>query len=254
MSILVIDVGTSGVRAAVVRPDATVSFDQHREVLPDSPAPGLVEFDPTAMADAALDLAQAVLADHGPVEAVGIANQRGSTVVWDRVTGEPVGPGLGWQDLRTVGACMAARAEHGLAFAPNQSATKVVALLDQFDPGRTRDLCVGTVDTWMAWVLTGGREHVTDRSNAAVTGMLARGESREAALRGMGTTASELGFDDTVAQLAAAFSGRDETGAATDAALLLAAHELRQGRTAKATRLLLGARKTAIRLLEDTKV
>ncbi|MCB1013970.1 MAG: glycerol kinase [Acidimicrobiales bacterium] len=171
MSILVIDVGTSGVRAAVVRPDATVSFDQHREVLPDSPAPGLVEFDPTAMADAALDLAQAVLADHGPVEAVGIANQRGSTVVWDRVTGEPVGPGLGWQDLRTVGECLVLGAE-GIRLAPNVSATKVLWLLDQFDPDRGRDLCFGTVDSWIAWNLSGGSLHVTDMSNAGVSGLV----------------------------------------------------------------------------------
>ena len=84
MSILVIDMGTSGVRAAVVRPDTTVSFELHQEVLPDAPAPGLVEFDASAMAQSALEVARAVLADHGPVDAVGIANQRGSTVVWDR--------------------------------------------------------------------------------------------------------------------------------------------------------------------------
>ena len=171
MSILVVDVGTSGVRAAVVRPDATVSFDLHREVLPDSPAPGLVEFDARVLADAALDVARQVLADHGPVDAVGIANQRGSTVVWDRATGEPVGPGLGWQDLRTVGECLMLAAE-GLRVAPNVSATKVGWLLEQFDPDRSRDLCFGTVDSWIAWNLTEGALHVTDLSNAGVTGLV----------------------------------------------------------------------------------
>jgi glycerol kinase len=170
-SILVVDVGTSGVRGAVVRPDATVVAAHHRPVLPTSPAPGLVEFDPVAMADAALGVARAALADGGPVAAVGITDQRASTVVWDRATGEPVGPGLGWQDLRTVGDCLVWQGE-GLHFAPNESATKMAHLLDQADPDRGRDLCVGTVDTWIAWHLSGGRLHVTDPSNAAVTGLV----------------------------------------------------------------------------------
>jgi glycerol kinase len=170
-SILVVDVGTSGLRAAVVRPDATVGAVHHREVLPSSPAPGLVEFDPSAMADAALDVARAALDEGGPVAAVGISNQRASTVVWDRATGEPVGPGLGWQDLRTVGACLLWQAQ-GLRFAPNESATKLAHLLDEHDPERQRNLCFGTVDTWIAWHLSGGELHVTDPSNAAVTGLV----------------------------------------------------------------------------------
>ncbi len=88
------------------------------------------------MAAAVLEVAHAALADAGPVLAVGITAQRASTVVWDRATGEPVGTGLGWQDLRTVIDCIIAKAEHGLALAPNQSATKVAWLLNTFDPGR----------------------------------------------------------------------------------------------------------------------
>ncbi len=171
--ILVVDVGTSGVRAAVVRPDASVTAVHHRATPPDTPAPGLVEFDAVALAETALDVARAALAEGGPVAAVGIANQRASTVVWDRATGVPVGPGLGWQDLRTVGACLVWQAED-LRFAPNESATKVVHLLDEADPDRRRDLCVGTVDTWVAWHLSGGGLHVTDPSNAAVTGLTTR--------------------------------------------------------------------------------
>ncbi len=106
----------------------------------------MVEFDAAAMAAAALDVARAALAEGGPVDAVGIANQRASTVVWDRATGEPVGPGIGWQDLRTVGECLVLRGE-GLRLAPNLSATKLVWLLDQADPQRERDLCFGTVDS-----------------------------------------------------------------------------------------------------------
>jgi glycerol kinase len=171
MSILVIDVGTSGVRAAVVRSDASVTAEHRVEVLPSTPAPGLVEFDPGAMADAALDVARRSLAEGGPVEGVGITNQRASTVVWDRATGEPVGPGLGWQDLRTVGDCLVLQAE-GLRLAPNQSATKARHLLDLADPGRERDLCVGTVDSWLLWNLTEGQVHATDTSNAGLTGLL----------------------------------------------------------------------------------
>ena len=172
MSILVVDVGTSGVRAAIVRPDASVDHVHYREVLPSSPAPAFVEFDAREMADAALDAASAALAAGGPVDAVGIANQRASTIVWDANTGEPVGPGVGWQDLRTAGMCLVLAAE-GTRFAPNQSATKLAFLLDMVDPERTRDdLRFGTVDTWIAWVLSNGALHVTDQSNVGVTGLV----------------------------------------------------------------------------------
>jgi glycerol kinase len=171
MSILVVDVGTSGVRAAVVQADASIEVEHYREVLPDTPDAGLVEFDARVLADVTLDLARLALADGGPVEAVGITTQRASAIVWDRATGEPVGPALGWQDLRTVGDCLVLQAE-GLRFAPNQSATKLSWLLTTYDPDRTRDLCFGTPDTWIAWNLSGGALHVTDLSNAAVTGLV----------------------------------------------------------------------------------
>jgi glycerol kinase len=169
--LLVVDIGTSGVRGSVVRPDARVTAVHYRRTLPVSPAPGLVEFDPLALTEAALGVARAALAEGGPVTAVGITNQRASTVVWDRATGEPVGPGLGWQDLRTVGDCLLWQGE-GLRFAPNESATKAAHLLDAADPDRRRNLCVGTIDSWVAWHLSHGDLHVTDLSNAAVTGLL----------------------------------------------------------------------------------
>jgi len=172
MSVLVVDVGTSGLRAAVVRPDGEVASLHVRPFPPQSPFPGMVEFDATGMATAVLQVAHAALAEAGPVLAVGITAQRASTIVWDRATGEPVGPGIGWQDLRTVFDCITAKSEHGLHLAPNQSATKVAWLLNTFDPGRERDLCFGTVDTWVAWVLSNGSVHATDHSNAAVTGLL----------------------------------------------------------------------------------
>src|SRR3954447_24828930 len=138
-SVLVVDVGTSGLRGAIVRDDASVGHVHHRELLPDSPAPGLVEFDPAVMAATALECAQAAVADGGPVDAVGITNQRASAIVWDRATGEPVGPGIGWQDLRTAGTCIVLR-EQGIRVAPNASATKLSYLLDTADPDRSRDL------------------------------------------------------------------------------------------------------------------
>ena len=178
-SLLVVDVGTSAVRAAIVRPDATVEHVHRRPVPPDSPAPGLVEADAERIAAAALEVAAAALAGGGPVAGVGIANQRATTVVWERSTGRPVAPAIGWQDLRTVGACLTLQAD-GLRLSPNQSATKLAALLDTVDPGRDRgaDLCFGTIDTWVAWTLSGGPSgpgcglHVTDVTNAGVTGLV----------------------------------------------------------------------------------
>ncbi len=180
-SILVVDVGTSGVRAAIVRPDASVEHEHHIRLLPESPAPGLVEFDAARMADAVLSMAQAALHDGGPVAGVGIANQRASSIVWERATGRPVAPGIGWQDLRTVGTCLVLQGE-GIRLAPNASATKLMAILDEVDPQRSSaeqgDLCFGTVDSWVAWTLSGGVEagsdalHVTDATNAAVTALV----------------------------------------------------------------------------------
>ena len=175
MSILVIDVGTSGVRGAVVRPDASVEHVHHIPVLPDTPFPGLVEFDGLAIASAVQEVAARSLADGGPVAAVGIANQRASTLVWDRTTGQPLAPGLGWQDLRTVGTCLELQAQ-GIRIAPNASATKLAALLDAVDPDRSRsergELAFGTIDTWVAWILSEGELHITDASNAGVTGLI----------------------------------------------------------------------------------
>ncbi len=180
-SVLVVDVGTSGARAAVVRPDASVTHAHHAPVLPDSPAPGLVEFDASVMAHAILAVANAALHDGGPVDAVGIANQRASTIVWERATGRPVAPGIGWQDLRTVGTCLVLQAD-GIRLAPNASATKLMAILDEVDPDRVRadagELCFGTVDSWVAWILSGGAAsghdalHITDATNAAVTALI----------------------------------------------------------------------------------
>ena len=182
-ALLVIDVGTTGLRAAMVGDDGRIHQLDHRPFPPTTPFPGLVEFDAAAMSDLVLDAARSVVAASGQAaDAVGITNQRASTIVWDRRTGVPVGPGLGWQDLRTVNECITAGAEHGLTLAPNQSATKIAWLLDSIDAGtaerggdggaRERDLCFGTVDSWLVWVLSRGERHITDPTNASVTGLM----------------------------------------------------------------------------------
>jgi glycerol kinase len=172
-SVLVVDIGTSGVRSAIVDEGGTVGRVHHEAVLPTSPAPGLVEVDAARIAEVVRTTAAAALAGVGTAVGVGIANQRATTVVWDRQTGHPVGPALGWQDLRTVGTCLALQAD-GFRFPPNASATKLAAILDAVDPERRRaadELCFGTIDTWCAWVLSDGALHVTDATNAAVTAL-----------------------------------------------------------------------------------
>jgi len=171
VTILVIDVGTSSVRASIVGADAAVAHTHRRAVLPSTPAPGFVELDAALLAQAVLDVARRALDEGGPVDAVGIANQRSTTIVWDRETGRPVGPGVGWQDQRTVMMCLAMQTQ-GFWFSPSSSATKLAFLLDLADPDRSRDLCFGTVDTWVAWTLSAGGVHVTDLSNAGVTGLM----------------------------------------------------------------------------------
>jgi glycerol kinase len=131
----------------------------------------LVEIDGAALANAALGTATQALREAGPVAGVGVTNQRGSAIVWDAATSEPVGPALSWQDLRTAGTCLELQAE-GLRLAPNESATKLAWLLDTYDPERRRDLRFGTLDSWVIWQLSQGQAHVTDPGNAAVSGML----------------------------------------------------------------------------------
>jgi glycerol kinase len=159
------------VRAVVVRQDGSVTASRQLSIAPQHPMPGLVELDGAAIADTALKVALSCLEEFGPVAGVGVTNQRGTTVVWDAATSDPVGPALSWQDLRTVGTCLELQAE-GLRLAPNESATKLAWLLDTYDPDRQRELRFGTLDTWVTWQLSGGRAHVTDPSNAGVSGLL----------------------------------------------------------------------------------
>jgi len=171
LGILVIDIGSSAVRTAVVNPDGTVVARRQMPFAPVQPMAGLVELDASSLARSALTAAKASLEEVGGVDAVGVTNQRGTTVVWDASSGEPIGPALSWQDLRTAGTCLELQAE-GLRLAPNESATKLAWLLDTYERDRARDLRFGTLDSWVVWALTEGAAHVTDRSNAGITGLL----------------------------------------------------------------------------------
>jgi len=169
--ILVIDIGTSSVRAAAVTARAGELVDVvQRPFTPSSPAPGLVEFDPVSLASTLLDAAGEIYTRHRDLDSVAVTAQRASTVVWDRSTGVPIGPGLGWQDLRTVVDCLTIRAEHPVDIAPNQTATKAAHLITTagVDPA---SVLVGTIDTWAVWTLSRGDAHITDHTNAAVTGL-----------------------------------------------------------------------------------
>ena len=169
MTILALDVGTTSVRAAAVDYEGRVVDIERRPCVTSTPAPGRLEFDAARLADDTLDAARTLAARHRAFEAVGIANQRASTVVWDRRTGRPIGPGLGWQDNRTGAMCAQLARDLGITLLPNQTATKAVWLIDA--AGVPADsVCIGTLDSWIAWRLTGA--HVTDHTNAAMTGLM----------------------------------------------------------------------------------
>ena len=171
MSVLVIDVGTTGVRAAVVTERGTVGALHYEKFAPTSPSPGLVEFDANRLGELCMQLASRAIAEAGPVKCVGITNQRASTVAWDAMTGKAIAPAIGWQDLRTVGQCIEARLKHGIAVAPNQTATKAQWLHQQLDSSLQTRVRFSTVESWVAHVLSDGSIHVTDHTNAAVTGL-----------------------------------------------------------------------------------
>ncbi|NBY44465.1 MAG: hypothetical protein EBQ64_00505, partial [Acidimicrobiia bacterium] len=177
MGVLVIDIGTSGLRAGLVRHDGTLQFLNYESCRPNTPTPGLVEFDAQNLAEAAMRVCNLTIEQSRKTDkivAVGITNQRASTVIWSKSTGKPFGPALGWQDLRTVGECITAHAEHGIKLAPNQTATKAAWMLKHYIDAHKidhRDVCIGTVDSFIAATLSNNRLHVTDSSNAAVTGL-----------------------------------------------------------------------------------
>lgn len=177
--ILAIDQGTTGTSCLVVDDDLQVLGRGYRELTQSFPQPGWVEHDPEeiwrSVLDAAGDAVRVAGAVAGDLDAIGIANQRETVVLWERRTGRPVAPAIVWQDRRTADRCRELDADlirerTGLVPDPYFSATKLEWLLRDRDP---RGLAFGTVDSWLLWKLTGGTVHATDRTNASRT-LLAR--------------------------------------------------------------------------------
>jgi len=168
---LAIDVGTTSIRTAIVDARGNVSHAHRQRLSLATPNPGEVELDAVEIARLALELGTRTLNESGGADVVGITNQRATTIVFDPVNGVPVGPALGWQDLRTVIDCLVLQGD-GLRLAPNQSATKARWLVNH--SGRdSAELRFATIETWVAWNLSEGAIHVSDRSNAGVNGLVA---------------------------------------------------------------------------------
>jgi glycerol kinase len=184
--LLALDQGTSSSRALVFTPEGTIAGIGQTEFTQHYPRSGWVEHEPEEIWTTTLEVARAALADAGiaatDLAAVGITNQRETTVLWDRRTGEPVHRAIVWQDRRTAEHCARLRADGleetfrratGLLLDPYFSGTKLAWLLDAVPDARARaergELAFGTVDTWLVWKLTGGRHHVTDATNASRT-------------------------------------------------------------------------------------
>ena len=184
--VLVIDQGTTSTRAIVFGPDMTMLGHAQREFPQLYPQPGWVEHDPEALWSTALATAREALQGAGieaaALAAIGIANQRETTLVWDRQTGAPIYNAIVWQDRRTIDACDALErdgcgelvaARTGLRLDPYFSATKIGWILDHVSGARARaeagKLAFGTVDSFLLWRLTGGRVHATDATNASRT-------------------------------------------------------------------------------------
>ena len=168
VKVLVIDVGTTSLRTSLVSTSGEVSRLVQRPLTVTSPQPGEVELDPIEIAALAIACANDTLAGE-IVPYVAITNQRATTVMIDRATGEPIGPALGWQDLRTVIDCLVLQGS-GLRLAPNQSATKAQWLRNAL--ATDRDVLFATLDGYLSHVLTAGASFVTDHSNVAVTGFV----------------------------------------------------------------------------------
>jgi glycerol kinase len=184
--LLALDQGTTSSRAIVFDPKGTVISLAQKEFKQFFPSPGWVEHDAeeiwsTQYAVANEALARAHLRPR-EIGAIGITNQRETTVLWDRATSRPLGPAIVWQDRRTAPLCDelrqlgvedAVREKTGLLLDPYFSATKLSWLLDHIPGARARaergELAFGTIDSWLVWKLTDGKLHITDPSNASRT-------------------------------------------------------------------------------------
>lgn len=185
--ILAIDQGTTGSRAIVYDRRGRAIACAYREFPQHFPQPGWVEHDPEEIWRSVYDTIQEVLAGipGSSIAAIGIANQRETTIIWDRVTGLPVYPAIVWQCRRTAERCRKLAQEAGMAGNIRRrtglpidayfSATKAEWILRHAGGGRAKDgrkLCFGNPDAWLLWKLTGGATHATDPTNASRTMLL----------------------------------------------------------------------------------
>ena len=184
--LLALDQGTSSSRSIIFDATGQIVASAQREFRQIFPQPGWVEHDPLEIWDSQLATAREVLAkaglQAGDVKALGITNQRETTLVWNRQTGVPIHPAIVWQDRRAEPTCAALRAQGltplvqqktGLVIDAYFSATKLKWILDHVPGARAQagrgELAFGTVDSWLVWRLSNGRVHATDVSNAART-------------------------------------------------------------------------------------
>ncbi|KNY05967.1 glycerol kinase GlpK [Microbacterium sp. GCS4] len=184
--VMALDAGTGSVRAILFAHDGSITHICQEEFAQHYPQPGWVEHDANEIWEAQLRVAHQVLEESGveaaAVAGIGIANQRETSVVWDRATGEPVHRAIVWQDGRTAEFCdrlrddgheELIRSRTGLPIDTYFSATKLSWLLDTVPGVRERaeagELLAGTIDSWLIWKLTDGAAHVTDVSNASRT-------------------------------------------------------------------------------------
>jgi len=193
--ILAIDQGTTSSRAILFDAGLRVKAVAQEEFPQHYPGSGWVEHDPSDLWSTVAGTARAAIEKAGisatDIAAIGITNQRETTLIWDRATGEPIHRAIVWQDRRTADTCTALKAaghepmitaRTGLLLDPYFSGTKIKWLLDHVPGARERakrgELAFGTVDSYLIWKLTGGRTHATDATNAARTLIynIARGE------------------------------------------------------------------------------
>jgi glycerol kinase len=184
--VLALDQGTTSSRAVLFDHDGTVAGIAQREFDQKYPDRGWVEHDPmdilTSQLGSAIEVLAKAHARPRDVAAIGITNQRETTVVWDRETGQPVYNAIVWQDRRTAEVCRQlhddgneeqVRNKTGLLIDPYFSGTKIAWILDNVSGARARaeqgKLAFGTIDSWLIWNLTSGKRHITDRTNASRT-------------------------------------------------------------------------------------
>jgi glycerol kinase len=185
--VIAIDQGTTSTRAIVFDAALAPIASAQQELRQIYPAPGLVEHDPEEIWSATLATVRAAMARAGAeardIAALGITNQRETTIIWDRATNRPIHNAIVWQDRRTADRCAALRqhepmiaARTGLLLDPYFSATKIAWLLDHVEGARVAAregrLAFGTVDSFLLWRLTGGKVHASDATNASRTLLL----------------------------------------------------------------------------------